>query len=277
MNVNQQVNNTPLNPDDDKLIRWWINVYGKALWLWGAFLLFLLLFTIMAFYFYLQAHIDLIAVLIFVPFELFFAWKLIDAVQKKRKLRTALGKGIKQVISGRLQQLAVSQGNRLKYHFNGSTIQVTAPGPYSGLTGSHCLRNAAVQLEILVLPAQSNILLAIHYSELPRPIIHTQAITADEKAALLKMGWISRGIKKYKEKKIITGIISEVISVRYKSGKYSAIKKMCWYRVGMEMVPGSSYNIDNLQPGDKASFEYLINEKGERQGFSSPSLVSPGR
>jgi hypothetical protein len=274
MNFNQQVYDTSLSPEDEQLLRWWHKIYGRAAWGWGLFLVFLLPFTAMALFFFLQAAINLLAVLVFIPFELFFLWKIIDALRKMRMVSTAIGKGVKQVVTGRLQTLKVSNGNCLQYSIDNNVIKIIAPGPFTGLTGSYFLQAARVRLETVSLSAQSNILLGVQYPDIPPGKIDRQVISATSKENGASL--INWAIAKYKEKKVITGTISEVMVVRYRAGKYSGIKTRCWYRVDKEMIPGSSINNDDLQPGDKACFAYFVNKKGERQSLIHVQKITAG-
>ncbi|MNY02327.1 hypothetical protein D3C86_1348970 [compost metagenome] len=118
--------------------------------------------------------------LVFVPFELFFIWKLVEASRKIAKVKSALRKGLKQVSTGKLLELKTSNGNRLKYNIDNKFIEVNAPGPYNGLMGANYLKDERIRLETVAIATKENLLLAVQYPDIPSAESGTSTITLED-------------------------------------------------------------------------------------------------
>ncbi len=183
LNFNPLVHNVPLSPADEQLINWWHKMYGKTVWMWVVLLVLLLPVTALAFFFFLQGKVDLIAVLVSVPLELLFIWKLVEALRKIAKIKSALRKGWKQISTGKLLELKTSKGNRLTYNVANSIIKVNAPGPYNGLIGARYLKEANIRLETIAIAADQNLLLNVQYPDIPQTERDISNITPQEQTA----------------------------------------------------------------------------------------------
>lgn len=312
IDFNHLAQNVPLSLADEQLVKWWRKTYGKSMWLWSGFFLFLFPFMVFMFVAFLQGEMDLEGVLLFIPFELFFAWKLIGALRKRAKVNLALHKGLKQIHTGILKELKPSYGNYLKYNIANNIIKVNAPGPYTGLMSSRYLKDVSIRLETVALTAEENLLLAVQYPDIPptesRIVVFNDSEERNQNekennrytlkvmsfilpAMFVALLWasganhillifcicvviglvvlwatryINRRIQSFKDKLMITGVVTEVIEIRYHIGDVG-MDTMRWYRLGTEMVAGHLNKSEHLAPGDRACFEYYVNEKGERK------------
>ncbi len=184
-----------LSPDDEKLVRWWQKKYGRKAWQWAGLLV--LPFLLSALFFILFGREErlwaYIFILPFMPFAAFFVYKLVNVFGKMRPTRTALRRGLKQVTTGTLQEVTADK-HLLTYTIDHNTIKVAAPGPLEHVSGSFFLPGALIVLEWLPVTVQDNILLNVHYKDVPEATSIAGPAGTAEKATLM-MRWNSRTIK----------------------------------------------------------------------------------
>ncbi|MEZ2443242.1 hypothetical protein AB6805_16075 [Chitinophaga sp. RCC_12] len=184
-----------LSRDDEKQVRWWRKKYSRKAWLWAGLLALPLLLSALFFILFsreerLWAYIFMLP---FMPFAAFFVYKLVNVFGKMRPTRTALRRGLKQVTTGTLQEVTADK-HLLTYTIDHNTIKVAAPGPLEHVSGSFFLPGALIVLEWLPVTVQDNILLNVHYKDVPEATSIAGPADTAEKATLM-MRWNSPTIK----------------------------------------------------------------------------------
>lgn len=172
-----------ITAEDEKAINYWLKVYKKEIILCICALVPVLPLTLIPWLGDLRIAALAIIIIILGAIITGCAWKLAKALKYYLKLKTVLNVGFIETITGRLQNLKVTNYNLLQYQIENETITLTAQESAAWslrIVGTQSLQNIPIRLHILSLSATKNILLSALYQNTQHINSNLEPFTADE-------------------------------------------------------------------------------------------------